>query len=225
MSDGRGDVRYTLAMKNDATMTRGNSADAKKQYGQILARILLGLVGVLSLTVVVVPEQQWIVIGTLIASVTTLLLGTEVTPRLVNMPSEPVKPAFIEQKIWSRIADRGAINREGGKWIGRLEGQLFLAAFWSGTVEIVAGWLAFKLASKWESWKNIVQVPVTLPGTDAKQEVEWFAARAQLGSWLLARFWIGTLANMLAALLSSLLGQELVRSLPDALARVQRLLH
>lgn len=72
-----------------------------------------------------------------------------------------------------------------------------------GQYIMVGGWLAFKMAAKWESWKNIVQVPDNLDGVTP---LNWFKAREALGSYMFARFLIGTLLNLLIGLVSAYVG-------------------
>ena len=55
--------------------------------------------------------------------------------------------------------------------------------------------LAFKVASKWNAWTNIIAVPKELPGLDP---LEYLAARRKWGSRVLVTFLVGTLANVLA---------------------------
>lgn len=70
--------------------------------------------------------------------------------------------------------------------------------------EIIGGWLAFKVAAKWEVWKNIVQVPDSL----GKSPIEYLKARSALGSYILTRFLVGTLANVLVGLVAAHIGRH-----------------
>ena len=90
----------------------------------------------------------------------------------------------------------------GCLWWVLLERVVIVGALWIGASSLIAAWLAFKVACKWEVWRNVVQFPVELDGIP---EIDWFNARGALGSWLLTRFWIGTL--------SSLVGGFVVRSI------------
>ena len=117
-------------------------------------------------------------------------------------PAPEIPKDKISAEVWNQLThQRGT----GGKWIGTLERYLSLAAFWTGNPSLVAGWLAFKVASKWEVWKNIIQVPSDLEGISA---VDWFGIRAVYGSWILTKFWIGTLANILAGLVAAYVGSH-----------------
>jgi hypothetical protein len=97
------------------------------------------------------------------------------------------------------------MRRFAGDWIGFLERMLAFVAFWQDELTIVAGWFAFKLAAKWETWKNIVQFPDTLPGTDV---VDYLRARNALGSWLLGRFLLGTALNVLIGFVAAFVGRR-----------------
>jgi hypothetical protein len=124
-----------------------------------------------------------------------LLVGSAVRPLVAYATDfdRPNPPKGIEEHIWWDIVDRGS----GGSVLGHLERLLFFAAFWNGEPILVAGWLAFKVASGWQNWKLIVQVPDKMDGVD---DLDYLRARSQLGSWIFHRFLIGTLGNVLAGL-------------------------
>lgn len=53
-------------------------------------------------------------------------------------------------------------GNEGGTYLGYLERLLFFGAFWKGEPIVIGAWLAFKVASKWNAWTNIVSVPKSM---------------------------------------------------------------
>lgn len=132
-----------------------------------------------------------------------LLAGLGVRPLLDFVAPSPEAPEGVDKQFWGRLVDR----TDGGPWIGTGERLLFVTAVLMREPTLIAGWLAFKLASKWESWKNVIQVPKELKSVPDEQE--WFVARSDLGSWLLNRFWLGTLSNVLAAFAAAKLGSAL----------------
>ena len=69
----------------------------------------------------------------------------------VHKGVELPKVAGMSQSQWKILNER----IPGGKRIGRLERAFFFVAFSIGAPELVAVWLAFKVASKWETWSNI----------------------------------------------------------------------
>ena len=105
-------------------------------------------------------------------------------------------PDGIPREKWDRLIQAG----QGGEWIGRLEIIFALLAFWNSAYIIVAGWLAFKVAAKWESWKNITQVPERLEDVN---ELDWLVARHDWGTHSLKRFLIGTITNINIAIIVS----------------------
>jgi hypothetical protein len=142
--------------------------------------------------------------GLAIGFVAMTIAGRFVGRLVARGAKEPERPPLLPDSVWNehtRIAD-------GGDWLGSLERTLFFAAFWTGTESLVAGWLAFKLASKWEVWKNIIRVP---PEAPYEKGQEWFAATHTFGSWILQRFWIGTLLNVLLAFVAVAVGQAVAR--------------
>lgn len=131
-------------------------------------------------------------------------LGSGVSCLLTCAAPEPPRPEQIAEKVWKQIIER---TPGGGTWIGALERYLSLAVFWKGGqfVFLIAAWLAFKVAGKWEAWRNIVQVP---PVLDEIPPLEWYGIRSVLGSWILTRFWLGTLVNVLIGLVAAYIGSH-----------------
>jgi hypothetical protein len=74
----------------------------------------------------------------------------------------------------------------GGKQLGVFERLMFFASFVFGEYTIAAGWLGFKVATKWAVWQHVAKLP------DSKEELN---DRAQLSAYLYGRFTIGTLYN------------------------------
>jgi hypothetical protein len=140
-----------------------------------------------------------------IASALTVVLGVTLRPLLKRATSsiDLTPPNGVDGALWNKLIGESKV----GWWIGSLERFLLLAGFWIPEYTIIGGWLAFKLAAKWEVWKNIHQVPAKLEGTS---DFEYFVARHQLGSFMFTRFLVGTLANILIALVSSYIGKHVL---------------
>lgn len=133
------------------------------------------------------------VVLTVECAVLAHLVGELLTGRLIKAAApRPERPNFVGWLHWEDLLGRTS----GGLWIGRLERIVFFIAFMHGKESVAAGWLAFKLASKWEVWRNVIQVPTKIA---AVSDLDWFVARNNLGSWLLVRFWVGTLTNIVIA--------------------------
>jgi hypothetical protein len=103
------------------------------------------------------------------------------------------RPEGVDPAIWKRVTEVEDLGT--GKWVGRLEALLFVIALWANQPLIIGGWLAFKVAAKWEVWANVIQLPVDLL-QDALLD---FEVRHRFGGILFSRFLIGTLANLLIA--------------------------
>ncbi len=139
----------------------------------------------------------------IVAILVAIFLGCLVR-RIISLAAPtPNQPSFISTEIWKQIIKR----ESGGAIIGILERFLSLIAFWVGEYSIIAGWLAFKLASKWEVWKNIIQVPNSLDGVPA---LNWYAVRREIGSWILTRYLVGTLINILIGFVAGYCGKHTV---------------
>jgi hypothetical protein len=94
---------------------------------------------------------------------------------------------------------------EGGWVLGNLERLLFFGAFWMDAPTLTAAWLAFKVASKWNAWSNVISLPKTMSGID---ELDFLIARRRWGSQLLTTFLVGTLANIVIGLLGMVVGRH-----------------
>ena len=102
-----------------------------------------------------------------------------------------------------RLPGFAYVEARTGRWIGYLERFLALASFWIPEHTIIGAWVAFKLAAKWEGWRNIVQFPDKLEGTT---QLDYLRARSELGSYLITRLLVGTFANILIGLVAWYVG-------------------
>jgi hypothetical protein len=144
-----------------------------------------------------------VILQVIFGLVATLLLGLAVKPLLdyakKSMPLPPPSEGTATQ--WAAVTG----GNEGGRYLGHLERLLFFCAFMAGAEAVVAGWLAFKVASKWNVWTNVVAVPKELPGIEP---LDYLVARRSWGSHVLMTFLLGTLANVLAAFLGVLVARH-----------------
>jgi hypothetical protein len=126
-----------------------------------------------------------------IAIVVATILGCVLTKLIEDLgPKSPKAPLGFDENLWKD----NIVKRDTGSSIGLLERIVIVIAFCINQYEIVGFWFTFKLAAKWEVWKNIVRVPELM---DKVSPQEWFAARSQLGGYIYTRFLMGTLANLL----------------------------
>lgn len=132
----------------------------------------------------------------------TLLLGFGVKP-LMDYAKNSMKlppPSTALQAEWAALMK----ENEGGRVLGYLERFFFFGVLWAQTDVVLAGWLAFKVASKWNSWSNVISVPKEVPGLDP---IQFLIARRCWGSHLLMTFLIGTLANLVVGALGVVIGK------------------
>ncbi len=138
----------------------------------------------------------------LLGLVAMIVLGFAVKPlveRVGKAKPLPPPPGAAKDKWEELIA-----GDEGGAFIGRLERVLFFGAFWTDQPVVVAAWLAFKVASKWNAWTNIIAVPKSLAEID---DLDYLIARRRWGSHLLMTFLVGTLANVLVGFVAVVIGR------------------
>jgi hypothetical protein len=149
----------------------------------------------------------WFVISQLSLTVSGIIIGLTIcvfTSPLVQWAInkaigkvELIPPDGITKDDWDKVTDDKKVE-EPGKWLGTFERILIFFAVWIQKYEIIAGWFAFKVASKWEVWSNIVKVPESLPESkDNKSMLSYLRARRAWGARILSRFLIGTITNIL----------------------------
>ena len=117
------------------------------------------------------------------------------------------KPEWITGEQWKHF--EGQIR--GGDWIGGLERTFFFVAILIEVPELVAGWLVFKVASKWDVWANVYQVPQKLTGVD---DIDFLIFRANWGARTYQRFIVGMLGNILVAIVGVAVFRLLVEFRP-----------
>jgi hypothetical protein len=125
----------------------------------------------------------------------SLVLEVAVSWVLRRVQMEAPAPEGLDPEQWKAVTQPSS---KGPAWVGRLERVLFFFALYFHALELVAGWLVFKVGSKWEVWNNVVQVPTSLNKVD---DIDYLRARHFWGLSLLHRFLIGTLANVIASIL------------------------
>jgi energy-converting hydrogenase Eha subunit A len=146
-----------------------------------------------------VVELLEIVVGILVALIMGPVVGWVL--KLAHLKLE--KPDGIGEEIWEALQPKGI--EHAGKWLASLERLVALASAWTGHYELVAGWLAFKVASKWEVWTNVLKVPESLPDI---APLQYLRVRRVWGSMMLMRFLVGTLSNVLLGVLAAYIGQH-----------------
>lgn len=139
----------------------------------------------------------------LIGLLAVYILGLGVGPLLKRVQKSAPLPAPSEalRDKWVLLTQ----GDEGGKILGKLERLLFFGAFWIDAPVVIAAWLAFKVASKWNAWSNVISVPETMSGMD---ELDYLIARRRWGSQVLMTFLIGTLSNIIIGFLGVVVGRR-----------------
>lgn len=96
------------------------------------------------------------------------------------------------------------------KLLGRLERTFFFAVLWADHPVAIAAWLAFKVAAKWSAWNHITRMPERIGDGTLFQELDF---RHAWGARVVSRFLIGTLYNVIAAIVGWTVGRSLVMML------------
>jgi hypothetical protein len=114
-------------------------------------------------------------------------------------------PNGVAEPQWQAVV-RGD-GSQAASWLGAFECLLAYVAtilFATNAATVIGGWLAFKVASKWESWSNVVKVPETLSDLSVSQ-LDFLRARRQWGASLYTRFLLGTLLNVVLGILTGVI--------------------
>jgi len=134
----------------------------------------------------------WSVIAGIGFVIWSMLPISFVMDRVGERINFPDKPDEMSDDQYNQILEK----IPGGDSMGFFERFVFFIALASGAPSLVVAWLGFKVASKWDAWRNIYQVPDSL---DEVSDLDWFLIRRAFGARIYQRFVIGTAANFLAA--------------------------
>lgn len=143
-------------------------------------------------------------IGLALVWVARFLVGCIVDRVKKGIPV-PSPSTAIESK-WSELTNDPEEDKSG-KTLGDLERVFFYLAFWLGAEEIIAGWFALKVASKWEAWGTTGRLPESLEGTDA---IDYAISRRRWASQRLMSFLVGTISNVLVAFVAAGLAKQVL---------------
>jgi hypothetical protein len=137
----------------------------------------------------------------------TLLCGCLIKPILSRIDDAIKRPPphRFGCDEWEKAINNNS-DRKRFSWLGQFERIFFYTALYKQSPGLIAGWLAFKLASKWEIWNHIMKVPEEF-SRNPDYPLTNFTAMNRWGSWLLERWLVGTLGNILVALLGTAVAQ------------------
>jgi hypothetical protein len=108
----------------------------------------------------------------------------------------------VPDALWIALQPAGIAK--GGALLGHVERTLALISAWTGQYEILGGWFAFKVASKWETYSNLLKLPEKVEGID---ELTYLRARRAWGSRMMVRFLVGSGANAIFGICSAAIGK------------------
>lgn len=132
----------------------------------------------------------------IILGIVTCLLTSPLVGKILKkaLKVELIPPDEEHRDIWNEITGGEEIGQPG-KWLGSIERILVFFAVWIGEYTIIAALLAFKVAAKWEVWKNIVNVPASMP--EINDNLAYLRSRRIWGAKVFSGFTIGTFLNVL----------------------------
>jgi hypothetical protein len=104
--------------------------------------------------------------------------------------------------LWNALQPNG-IERSGA-WLGQIERIIALISAWTGMFELLGGWFAFKVASKWETYAHLLRLPDNLDGLD---DLSYLRARRAWGSRMMMRFLVGSATNAILGICAGSVGK------------------
>lgn len=120
---------------------------------------------------------------------------------LIDIATSSIKLELKDEKNKEKWLELTSGN-DGGWLIGFIERLLFFSAFWNTDLLIIIGaWLAFKVATKWDSWSNVIAIPKEIEGINS---IDYLIARRKWSSHLLVSFQVGTLSNLFFSYLAAI---------------------
>jgi hypothetical protein len=110
-------------------------------------------------------------------------------------------PNGIDQAKWENAFGSPDWVLQNNRILGYIEvvAYFLVLAFFPRKAELIAGWLAFKVASKWQTWSTILKVPEEIEGAEF---LDYFGAKNVIASHTLQRWFLGNLLNVLAGALA-----------------------
>jgi len=147
----------------------------------------------------------------LVAIIIVLLLELPIASILdsISHHIEIDPPAGIDPERWTDLIR--IPGRHGGRWIGITERLLFFTALWVGAPILVGAWLAFKVASKWQSWSQLAYLPKPPASFDDQGMIEYALLRHTWTARRYVTFLVGTGGNILVGAFGVGLGKLCVQ--------------
>jgi hypothetical protein len=139
--------------------------------------------------------------------VLALLLGLCVGPLLGKVEKFIEIP---EPKASKEVWDFVMVRSGTGVILGAVEQAIFFVALWTDGWPLLASWLAFKVASKWQSWTHVAQLPPPPPPADAAATSEYAILRHKWVARRYITFVVGTGTNILLAAFGVAIGRIVV---------------
>lgn len=150
-----------------------------------------------------------IISGLLVGWVLALFVGElfsdftrRIQDNLTKDIKSPQKNTLTEEirNRWNAVVNIGDSLISPNRWLGRFEVTFFYICLFSRP-EGIGAWLVFKVAVKWESWANIVKIPNKIKSGEKEiDDLEFLELRNKLATVVSQKFMIGTLGNILAAI-------------------------
>jgi len=132
--------------------------------------------------------------GVFIAVILAYLVG-EFMAYIVRRYEKFSAPNGVEQEEWSSIFKSPDGSLPLNRIIGYAETISYFLVFSLEKPELIGGWLAFKVASKWQAWSTIIRLPEKIGETKVLSYIE---AKNKIASHTLQRWFLGNILNILA---------------------------
>ena len=187
--------------------------------GLIVAAVILGAFNRYTMTPFGLDKTLQLAIGLSVGSAVAVFFGWAVVGQLVRCVERRIaKPLRVEKgkEIWSdgpnaEVWELAMRRGEGGPYLGSVEALIFFLAIWVEGWILLASWLAFKVASKWQSWSQLAYLPKPPASFDDQGMIEYALLRHTWTARRYVTFLVGTGGNILVGAFGVGLGKLCVQ--------------
>lgn len=153
-------------------------------------------------------SNPYFVIGLVMAIVISCWINSWMRSIRDNEKWDLSKENRIKGEDFKRAFRMHHISPEKISSLGTMEVIFYYISIYFNQYPLIAAWLAFKVASKWNTWSTIAKIPDHLQDVNGYDYLE---AKNLVATITLQRWLLGNLSNILGAILSLFLSYWLIK--------------
>lgn len=105
-------------------------------------------------------------------------------------------PKGLRKDIWASTTDKSLHTIKYAHWVALGEQVFFYFCLIFAKESLIVGWLALKVASKWDVWSNMIKMPAEFENAT---KLDSYKIRLAWGIRTLDRFLLGTVMSLISA--------------------------